>query len=74
MSEAENQVSNKQYIRTPQLAVMTGVSRRFWERKRLEGTGPAFIRLSSKAVIYEVGAVLDWLEKRRQKPKAESEN
>ena len=43
-----------------------GFSTSFWQARRLRGDGPTFIRISSRAVRYRWGDVLDWLESLRR--------
>ena len=49
-----------------QLQDPTGFSTSFWQARRLRGDGPTFIRISSRAVRYRWGDVLDWLESLRR--------
>jgi predicted DNA-binding transcriptional regulator AlpA len=51
---------------TVQAAAYTGMSKRFFELKRLTGDGPPFIRLSAKAVRYRKTDLDAWLEERLQ--------
>lgn len=48
----------------PQASELTGLSRRTLQRFRLEGGGPAFIRLSTTRVGYRQSVVDAWLSSR----------
>jgi predicted DNA-binding transcriptional regulator AlpA len=40
----------------------TGLGASFWRSRRLKGDGPVYIKISSRAVRYRWGDVLDWIE------------
>ncbi|WP_017182117.1 helix-turn-helix transcriptional regulator [Sphingobium xenophagum] len=48
------------YLRTPAAAHYLGIGKSTLERKRVEGTGPAFRRLGSKIVTYAVKDLDAW--------------
>ncbi|AJR22511.1 MULTISPECIES: helix-turn-helix transcriptional regulator [unclassified Sphingobium] len=48
------------YLRTPDAAKYLGIGKSTLERKRIEGTGPAFRRLGSKIVTYAVKDLDAW--------------
>jgi excisionase family DNA binding protein len=48
------------YLRTPDAAKYLGVGKSTLERKRIEGTGPAFRRLGTKIVTYAVKDLDAW--------------
>lgn len=48
------------YLRTPDAAKYLGIGKSTLERKRVEGTGPAFRRLGSKIVTYAVKDLDAW--------------
>ena len=54
-------------LTTRELAHETRLSERFYEKRRLTGEGPPFIRLGrrgAKGLRYRRGAVLEWLRAR----------
>jgi predicted DNA-binding transcriptional regulator AlpA len=55
----------KRVLRTPEAADYTGLAAGTLEKKRLDGSGPEFIRLGQRAVGYEVTALDAWIESRR---------
>jgi predicted DNA-binding transcriptional regulator AlpA len=44
-----------------ELEQKTGLSQRFWQNRRLLGTGPRFIRISNRCVKYQWDDVEKWL-------------
>lgn len=50
-----------EYVRTEELAKRTGLTRRFWEKLRLRGGGPPYVKAGS-AVLYDPAKVAAWLE------------
>ena len=57
----------KKVLRTPGAAEYTGLAVSTLEKMPLTGDGPEFIRLSARAVGYEIGALDCWLESRRRR-------
>jgi predicted DNA-binding transcriptional regulator AlpA len=57
----------KKVLRTPGAAEYTGLAVSTLEKMRLTGDGPEFIRLSVRAVGYEIEALDRWLESRRRR-------
>jgi predicted DNA-binding transcriptional regulator AlpA len=55
----------KKVLRTPGAAEYTGLAVSTLEKMRLTGNGPEFIRLSIRAVGYEIEALDRWLQSRR---------
>lgn len=55
-----------QLLSTEELERYTGLSKRFWEARRISGDGPPYISISKRAVRYRWGDVWDWLQKRRR--------
>ncbi len=53
-----------QLVSTKELEVLTGLTSRFWEARRLTGDTPPFIRISARAVRYRWGNVQQWLNAR----------
>ncbi|MBZ0256750.1 hypothetical protein K8I31_11855, partial [bacterium] len=54
--------SDKRFVRAKDLSKLTGLSVRFFAKKRLEGGGPPFYRISQRAVLYEVSETLEWVK------------
>ena len=54
----------KRHLRRHAAAEYCGVSNRFLENEALRGTGPKFIRLSRRLVVYDEDALDDWLAMR----------
>lgn len=50
---------------TSEIAKALRISERSLERMRVEGSGPPFTRVGRR-VVYELGAVRQWLEARRR--------
>ena len=50
-----------QYIRTKTLAQQTGTTKRYWEKLRLAGGGPPYVKAGSM-VLYDPAKVMAWLE------------
>ena len=57
----------KKVLRTPEAAEFVGLSVSTMEKKRLDGTGPIFLRLGGRSVGYMVSDLIEWLEKQRRK-------
>jgi predicted DNA-binding transcriptional regulator AlpA len=57
----------KKVLRTPGAAEYTGLAVSTLEKMRLTGDGPEFIRLSARAVGYEIEVLDRWLESRRRR-------
>jgi predicted DNA-binding transcriptional regulator AlpA len=55
----------KKVLRTPGASEYTGLAVSTLEKMRLTGDGPEFIRLSARAVGYEIEALDRWLGSRR---------
>lgn len=51
------------YLRTPDAARYLGIGRSTLERKRIDGTGPAFRQLGSRIVTYAVSDLDAWASK-----------
>jgi predicted DNA-binding transcriptional regulator AlpA len=52
------------WVKEAIVAEITGLAIRTVQRKRYDGTGPRFTRLSRRAVRYRLRDVYDWLESR----------
>ena len=59
-----------QWLRSDQVAAMLGVSERALEGRRYRGTGPPFVRLSPRRLLYERGQVEAWLAERSTSDRA----
>jgi hypothetical protein len=57
----------KKVLRTPGAAEYTELAVSTLEKMRLTGDGPEFIRLSARAVGYEIEALDRWLQGRRRR-------
>ena len=60
-----------QYVRTDRLAQLTGLSRSYWNKRRVYGDGPPFLRVGG-AILYELAAVHAWLAKRQRASTSDS--
>jgi len=60
MSTKSRTVAEGRFIRTPAAAALLGCARQTLERWRWEGTGPPFVRLSRKLVVYDVADLEAW--------------
>ena len=56
----------KRILRTPEAADYIGLSPSTLEKQRLTGEGPNFLRLGGRAVGYDIAALDEWLDQRRQ--------
>ncbi len=56
----------KRILRTPDAAEYVGLSSSTLEKKRLDGSGPPFVRLGGRAVGYDVGTLNSWLEQQER--------
>ncbi len=54
-------------VRTPEAAAYCGLSASTFEKLRLTGDGPEFIRLGRRAVGYERDSLDAWLDSRRRR-------
>jgi hypothetical protein len=55
----------RRYLRTPAAAVRLSAAPQTLERWRVEGSGPPFVRLSAKLVVYDVVDLDAWCESRK---------
>lgn len=62
MSEPSSPDFSK-YLTTRDLAKYTGISASTWNKKRLTGDGPAFVKIG-RTVVYPITAVDTWLAAR----------
>jgi hypothetical protein len=58
-------------LTTREVADWFGCSTQFLEIGRLRGTGPKFVTLSNRQVVYRRSACRDWLKKREHQSTAE---
>ncbi len=49
------------FLPTPAAAAFLGVHRSFLDRRRTEGGGPPYIRLSARKIVYARSALDAWL-------------
>ena len=64
----DGRVVPREYVGPRELAALTGVSFKTWERWRSDGTGPVFIKLSDGPrgrVLYKLADVRRWLDERQ---------
>jgi len=54
-----------EYLKLPELALLMRCSARTIQRLLETGEGPPVIRISERRMIFRVGDVIEWLEKRR---------
>ena len=54
-------------VRTPEAAAYCGLSASTFEKLRLTGDGPEFIRLGRRAVGYKRDSLDAWLDSRRRR-------
>ena len=52
----------KRILRTPEAAEYLGLAASTLEKKRLTGDGPEFVKLTSRAVGYDIRALDAWLD------------
>ncbi len=55
---------DKRILRTPEAAAYCGLAASTLERLRAVGVGPRFVRLSERALGYDVAALDQWLDQR----------
>ncbi|MNS00325.1 hypothetical protein D3C72_315740 [compost metagenome] len=58
--------SSDPFLPTPAAAAFLGVHRSFLDRRRVEGGGPAFIRLSARKIVYAQSVLDAWVAARRR--------
>lgn len=54
------------YLPTPAAAAFLGVHRSFLDRRRTEGGGPPFVRLSARKIVYARSVLMAWLAARER--------
>ena len=64
------QVAPDEFLDTRGCAELLGVSPEYVKRLRLIGGGPAYHRLSERAIRYQVADVRAWAASRRRAPEA----
>ncbi len=52
-----------QQLSEDETAALVGLSRKTLQKKRQNGTGPRYVRVSSKCVRYRVKDIIDWQER-----------
>ncbi len=57
---------SQRILRTPEAARYVGLSASTLEKKRLDGTGPPFVRLGGRAVGYDIAELDKWIDRQRR--------
>lgn len=52
------------YLTEKEASAITGMSISFFQRARWQGTGPSFVRVSSRAVRYKESVLRAWMDER----------
>lgn len=73
MTDQTGILSEEHYVSDTRVAEITGLSRRFFQIARQRGSGPPFVRVSSRCVRYKWGDVEAWLKARRRRSTHDSE-
>lgn len=59
----ERELTRDSFVSTKGMTeAFEGTNEQYWATHRFMGTGPKFLKLSAKKVMYRWGDVLDWLE------------
>jgi hypothetical protein len=61
-----------EYLTTEALFERTSIPKGWWEKKRLTGGGPKFLKLSGNKVMYRWRVVEEWLAAHERASTAES--
>lgn len=56
----------KRILRTPEAAQYLGLAQSTLEKMRLDGSGPSFVRLGSRAVGYDLSMLDAWIDQQRR--------
>jgi predicted DNA-binding transcriptional regulator AlpA len=59
-------IASKEYVDTKGLEVITGISASTWNKRRLTGDTPPFVKLGA-AVRYHIPTVREWLAARARR-------
>ena len=65
MRNAQRTAETRRYLRTPAAATRISAAPQTLERWRTEGSGPPFVRLSPKLVVYDVQDLDAWCDSRK---------
>lgn len=69
--------TSKRLLTTKQLPALTGLSKSFFEKGRIYGYGPQYIRIKSGSrfgkILYREQDVLSWLASQEQDPEGASD-
>jgi predicted DNA-binding transcriptional regulator AlpA len=57
-----------EYVTVREAAVYTGLSKPTLDAMRQTGTGPAFVRVSPRRVVYEIAALREYMASRTVTP------
>jgi len=66
MNPIPEQIIEKRILRTPEAAEYIGLTASTLEKMRLHGDGPGFIRLTKKAVGYDIKTLDNWIDSRKK--------
>ncbi len=66
-------MSSETYLTVEQAARRLGVHRSFLDRRRCEGGGPVFLRLSGRKVVYTEEALDTWAHARSRTSTSQSD-
>lgn len=58
-------MARRQVLRTPEAAEYVGLSASSLEKMRPVGTGPRFVRLTDRAIGYDIRDLDEWLGRHR---------
>ncbi len=61
----------RRILRTAEAAIYVGLSRSHLEKQRIAGGGPRFVRLSGRAVGYDIRDLDEWLDQQRDSSKGD---
>ena len=59
---SDNIFNSEVLLNEHQASKLFGLTPRWFQKKRLEGGGPPFIRISSRCIRYQKKSLLDWAE------------
>ena len=62
----EPKPTDDKYITEKQASELTGLSVAFFQKKRWQGDGPPFIRVSARAIRYKESVLRAWMDEREK--------